>query len=359
MTLSSSSITAVSPQTDSNDIDILSQQYHHPVTTLTIPDELGVSPSSSSSDADFSKPSSVSSHPIRLLDKDVIPHTNGLPDPLHHGIVRRADSAGIGLPIELWLYLLEYLARDAMALLACALTRRGLRRPAQNMINKLRTRKIDATTYDDLNNLVEVLRTSPKFAKTVSRLYIKGVTRESIPVVLSVIPIRLSGLLISLHELKFKDFAIDSQPYPSRWSLYGRTFQNITKLELEYIQFPSLKDFAALITAFPRLAALSLVFPRFGSPGTITGCFNKRELMLRDLEILDEEASSFLAAFVPWLVQRDARLRTLDIIECIHSEPCRQLLRQFREHLEGLTLRISPSPESSTSQSVTELAGKP
>ena len=88
------------------------------------------------------------------------------------------------------------------------------------------------------------------------------------------------------------------------------------------------------------------------------GYFNKRKLMLRDLEILDENASSFLAAFVSWIVQRDAQLRTLDITECIYSEPCQQLLRHCREHLHRLTFRCSPTPQTSALQLVTKLAGK-
>ncbi|KAJ3474783.1 hypothetical protein NLI96_g12257 [Meripilus lineatus] len=245
-----SSITSVSQQTDPDGIDILSQEEHHPMT-LAIPNPLDQSPVTSSSDDSSSV---LSSAPNMFF-------WYGYPS---DGIAWLAEATI--LPLELLLDILDYLARDAMSLFACASTCRQLRQPAQDMINKLRLDSIDATNYDDLDNLVEVLRTSPQLGRSIKTFNVGGESRESIPVVLSVLPIRLSSLLISLRELKFEWFTVESQPYPSRWSLYGRAFPNLTKLELSFIRFPSLKDFVALITSFPALTTLDFAYLQLGSP---------------------------------------------------------------------------------------------
>ncbi|KAJ3487593.1 hypothetical protein NLI96_g3434 [Meripilus lineatus] len=247
-----SSITSVSQQTNPDSIDILSRQEYHPMT-LAIPDPLDPSLAGSPSDDNSSVLSSVSSEftwYIYPID----------------GITWLAEATT--LPMELLLDILEYLARDVKSLLACAFTCRRLRTLAQPMINKFCRKEIeiDATRYDDLDELVEWLRPAPKLGRSINTFQVKGTSEESIPVVLSVLPIRLSSLLISLRELKFKDFTVESQPYPSRWSLYGRAFPNLTKLELTWIRFPSLKDFVALITSFPALTTLVLVYLQLGSP---------------------------------------------------------------------------------------------
>ncbi|KAJ3479901.1 hypothetical protein NLI96_g8737 [Meripilus lineatus] len=253
-------IIATSPQTHLDGIDTISRLGHLSMTP-TICDCLDPSPQISPSEDNLHLPFSVS--PRSYRDLHALPY--GYPGP-HHSVVTLRNSEGVRLPIELWLDILQYLARDAMSLLCCALMHRGLHRPAQRMINKLRWPTIDTTRYDDLDDLVEMLRASSKTAMAIDRLYVAGAIPNSIPVVLSIIPIRLSSLLTSLRELKFENFTVGIQPYPSRWSLYGRAFPNLNKLELAYIRFPSLKDFVALITSFPVLNTLVLRYLTLGSP---------------------------------------------------------------------------------------------
>lgn len=294
----------------------------------------------------------------------VPPSPHGCPDPLHQSLVRLRSPEGMKLPIELWLEILKYLSRDAMSLLACALTCRGLQRHAEVMIYKLRNLlTIDVTRYDDLNTLVEVFRTSPKLAREIgNRLELRGKSNESVPVVLSVLPIRLSTLLISVRKLQFRGFTIGSQPYPSRWSLYGHAFPNLTKLQLASVKFPSLKDFVALVTSFPALTTLFLVSLELENPVIpmcVFTCFN-RKLVLQKLEILDENFSSFFVALVAWIIRKDAQIHTLDLSSsCIYSESCQRLLYHFQEHLKILKFQFLDNERAEPStQSFEKLTGK-
>ncbi|KAJ3487602.1 hypothetical protein NLI96_g3433 [Meripilus lineatus] len=259
--------------------------------------------------------------------------------------------SGMGLPIEIWLYVIDFLARDVVSLLACALTCRLFRYPAQSLIDRLRERTIDANGYDDLNNLAEEILHSPKHrAGTVIRsLTVSGKRNDSNPVVLSVIPIRLSRMLFSLHKLTFENFAVSTQPHPSRWSLYGRVFPNVTNLELGFIKFPTFKDFVVFVTSFRALATLRLAYPDLGRadfcPGILQN-FNKQKFSVQDLTLQDRCDSSFLAIFVQWLIWRDAEVRALSIAQCVPSKPGQQLLRHFRESIQDLKIHYMATPGS-------------
>ncbi|KAJ3479899.1 hypothetical protein NLI96_g8739 [Meripilus lineatus] len=268
----------------------------------------------------------------------------------HHG--NSGDlttSAGMGLPVEIWLYIIAFLARDAVSLLACALTCHYFRYPAQLMINKLRERTIDANGYDELNNLVDEILRSPKHGVAIRSLNIVGRTNDSIPVVLSVVPIRLSRMLVSLQKLILEKFTVDTQPYPSRWMLYGRVFPNITSLKLTFIQFPSFKDFVVLVTSFPALVALCLTYPRLGRadfcPGVLKH-FNRQKFSIHELTLQDRNDSSFLATFVHWMIWRDAQVRKLRILQCVPSEPGQRLLRHLRNGLQELSVHYMATPGS-------------
>ncbi|KAJ3487579.1 hypothetical protein NLI96_g3432 [Meripilus lineatus] len=319
-------------------------------TTLTIPDAADVYPSSSPSEDNPSTPLSASPH--FPLDDGSVPFAyTHAGSPTHYDIVRLTDLPGMGLPVELWLHIITFLGHYPISLLACALTCRRLYRPAQDLIDLLCERTIDANGYDDLDEFVEELRPFPEHALAIHRLTITGKGRESIPVALSVVPIRLSRLLLSLYELAFEEFTVDSQPYPSRWSLYGCTFPCITKLEFTFIQFPSLKDFVSIIESFPALTTLELSSPRLGSlvvPPGVMGGFTKRRLTIQHLVFWHDGKTSFPAPFIQWLIRRNVQLQTLDLDECLHTEPLRQLLRHLREHLQSLVLyrHKTISPES-------------
>ncbi|KAJ3487595.1 hypothetical protein NLI96_g3430 [Meripilus lineatus] len=234
--------------------------------------------------------------------------------PPHQTVARLSNSPGMGLPLELWLYILTFLARDAMALLTCALTCSHFRWPAHEMIKELRTRTIDPEGYDDLNELVEEVQISPRNTKAIRILVVEGTPLKGTPVALSVIPIRLSHRLISLRKLVLRGFIIDYQPFPSRWTLYGRVFSSVTTLRLEYIRFPLFEDIVSLITSFPTITNLHLnhLSCRYRRvPMRIMRDPMKRLLIFQKLELrskCSEDQSWFPAVFIHWLVRRNVRV---------------------------------------------------
>ncbi|KAJ3479900.1 hypothetical protein NLI96_g8734 [Meripilus lineatus] len=250
----------------------------------------------------------------------------------------------MGLPVELWYYVVGFLTQDAMSLLACALTCRLLCDPAQRMIDRLHSGSIDASKYDDLNKLVEEIRNSPGHPKAIHQLDIEGWSMKTGPVALSVIPIRLSRQLMALRQLTLKDFDSKYQVHPSTWFLFGRAFPSVIRLVLSSIQFPSFRDFVVFVTSFPALIALELSGIRLRSriiPIGVARSYNKRKSTLQELGIRDETGSFFLAAFVQWLVRREVQVRRLNITEWVASVPCQRLVSHFRGHLQDFTLQYS------------------
>ena len=78
----------------------------------------------------------------------------------------------MGLAVETWLHILSFLSCDRLALLACALTCRCLRGPAQDMIHAPCCPTI--STYQDLDALVEKLRGSHALAMGTRELRIRA-----------------------------------------------------------------------------------------------------------------------------------------------------------------------------------------
>ncbi|KAJ3490766.1 hypothetical protein NLI96_g1188 [Meripilus lineatus] len=104
-------------------------------------------------------------------------------------------SPETGLPREVWLNIFDilYRRRSAFTLLACALTCRYLREPAQGMINRLRWRTIRSWMYEDVDQLVEHVRNAPRDAKRIIRISFKSNrTSAKSAVALSVVPLRLA-----------------------------------------------------------------------------------------------------------------------------------------------------------------------
>ncbi|KAJ3490767.1 hypothetical protein NLI96_g1189 [Meripilus lineatus] len=104
-------------------------------------------------------------------------------------------SPETGLPREVWLNIFYILRqrRSAITLLACALTCRYLRGPAQVMINTLYMRWIRSWMYEDVDQLVEDVRNAPRDAKLITSIFfIPDRTSAKSAVALSVVPLRLA-----------------------------------------------------------------------------------------------------------------------------------------------------------------------
>ncbi|KAJ3477409.1 hypothetical protein NLI96_g10483 [Meripilus lineatus] len=109
-----------------------------------------------------------------------------------------------GLPREVWLHVFFILweRRNAITLLACALTCRYLRQPAQDRINNLNRRQIRSWMYEDIDQLVEDVRDAPGDAKSIEGVMFVQNKRDGkspgSPVALSVAPLRLAGFLVEI-----------------------------------------------------------------------------------------------------------------------------------------------------------------
>ncbi|KAJ3477405.1 hypothetical protein NLI96_g10484 [Meripilus lineatus] len=177
----------------------------------------------------------------------------------------------LGFPLELWEKILDILfkSRSALALLACALTCRDLRWPAQLMINRLKMRQIRSWMYEDIDGLVEDVRDAPRDAKRITTVEFVPEKRDDkspgSAVALSVAPLRLAGqrALTKMCSLGFgypgAGREIEAHFHPRSCPLYGRAFPNVTWIGLINFQFPSFMDFAFFVTSFPALTSLTIV----------------------------------------------------------------------------------------------------
>ncbi|KAJ3487027.1 hypothetical protein NLI96_g3826 [Meripilus lineatus] len=212
---------------------------------------------------------------------------------------------GMGLALETWSLILDFLAHDPLALLACALTCWYLHHPAQHRLRILFSPYISA--YHDLDILVEELRESPARARCVFALRIEPEDdMTSIPV-FSVIPFRLPRILVGVKTLHIGHEEVDSiggiQCRSQRIS--GRVMQRHQK-----------QDF--------RLEKLELATERRPE---------------------DQDAKVwFLGTFVSWFIQRRGiEVHELAVFDQIpHGH---RLLQRLEGHLQKLTIfpeSISP-----------------
>lgn len=266
---------------------------------------------------------------------------------------------GMGLPIELWIYIISFLAWDPLSLLACALTCKRLHSPADYMLGKFNNLQIDPTKYIDIDRLVEEVTILPRNAKCIHYLgvgqWFENSSESPPAIALSVIPRRLPGRIFKLSLLDISFIDNKTHCHPSTWALYGRVFRTVTNLTLRLVEFPSFMDFAYLITSFPVLTGLSLSEISCRNreiPPSITRSPRRRTLKLNYLglcRMFTQAHEWVLTAFVPWFLRRAGQVPTEILIDqsiVIHPLSGGLLLRDtIREHLQHLSLCLLPVSE--------------
>ncbi|KAJ3487028.1 hypothetical protein NLI96_g3829 [Meripilus lineatus] len=260
------------------------------------------------------------------------------------------SKAEMGLAVETWLHIVSSLARDPLALLACALTCRYLRGPAQEMIQCLLHPII--STYHDLDTLMEDIRESPALTKVIRSLDIRAKDdMTSIPV-FSVIPFRLGRMLTRLETLQIGYFPNGHSAIAGlsrSWSFYGRAFCCVTTLEFRDVSFPSFYDFTSLITSFPALTTLSIHHVECRSrevPVSVRRHY-ERPLELERLTVSESTSEWnacvwFCQTLAWWLIKR--RRTSVKTLNINYTIPTRQeLLQGFQRNLQKLELQCPVS----------------
>ncbi|KAJ3483774.1 hypothetical protein NLI96_g6090 [Meripilus lineatus] len=279
-----------------------------------------------------------------------------------------SSMPGMGLPVELWLYIIKLLRRDPITLVACALTCSTFRCPAQKQIDmhELRFRRIDSTTYRDINDLVEELSGSSKNGRRIHRLAVEGASWVWSPeVAVSVIPLRLSRRLSKLSEMHLKGITEPMSYHVSTWRLYGRAFVSVTTLDLHSTIFPSFVDFASLVTSFPALSSLSLHDVRCRNhivPPSIAKAPSRRKLHLQFLALrwMYNDGGWFITAFSPWFFRlSEDTAGKLEIDETVTSHrSAGHILRMARTSFRSLEIRTRSLKKSSLVLLPAELKGE-
>ncbi|KAJ3487596.1 hypothetical protein NLI96_g3431 [Meripilus lineatus] len=285
------------------------------------------------------------------IDEDPPPFAGTTLHPPGDTIVRCTKMPGMGLPIELYLYILTFLAHDAVSLLACALTCTRFRGDAERMIRDLHTWTVDPSGNNDLNELLEGIRYS-RYGRIIRILRVgtrrKAGTPSLFPRALSVIPLQLSRQLPSLRELVFQDLTINPQPCPSRWILYGRAFSSVTTVTLEHTRFPLFGDVISFTTSFPavsklHLDSLSCVDRRI--PSSIMRNTRKLTVVFETLEIRSggsDDGYWFQGAFIQWLVRRNVQVRGMIDVDTMSPKYIRSPV--IADHHHGSTVRLTDIP---------------
>lgn len=263
----------------------------------------------------------------------------------------------MGLPVELWSHTIRFLARDPLSLLACALTCKSLHILADDMLKDLRSRHLDPSGYEDVDQLAQEAFDSPKGAQCLEHLTVqpnlnasrKGTiaAEAAYPVALSVMPFllskkhrRLSTMIIDLHVGAIVDL------HPDTWRLFGYSFCCVTELTLHAIVFPSFVDYMHLISSFRSLIALSLsdlscrnqrITP------TITSCPRKDDLQLQTLKIISgttAEETWFQETLVYWFIRRSGSAHNMMSTDkpAVGRAPARRFLHQVRGKLQTLEI---------------------
>lgn len=174
-------------------------------------------------------------------------------------------APGMGLSLEVWQLIIDFLEIDALSLYACCLTCTTFRAFAEPLLLVLKDRLyINISDYVDITQLKQEFFVAPSRAKCFSMMSLSH--REEhigpgecagIPPI--VVPYQLGAAnLTSLTKLILTYNITQNQAHPSTWPLFGRPFRQITTLELQASRFPSFVEFIKLLTAFTALKDLNL-----------------------------------------------------------------------------------------------------
>ncbi|KAJ3484862.1 hypothetical protein NLI96_g5352 [Meripilus lineatus] len=312
------------------------------------------SPIASSSNAD---PSSSLVHP----QSHVVTHFAQnllyyLPSPAGQSI-RPGSNPDTGFPGEIWQPILEILYErgSVVALLACALTCRYLREPAQSLIDSFFGYTIRTWTYEDIDRIVQCVDDSPGSANLFRKVQFipkkRGDKSAGSAVALSVAPLRLAGQRalrrvdsLSLGRSMY-DPTIEAYFHPRSCPLYGRAFPDTTQIEFNEFQFDSFMEFAFLVTSFPALTSLKLKVVSCRNqviPPSVARGPKKRNLRLTELEVGGSSMNEkwFAETFLYWLLRRCGRFpENIDFSESLFDHSWgREVLRNCSGSLQKFTI---------------------
>lgn len=252
----------------------------------------------------------------------------------------------MGLPVELWLYIITFSASDPLSLNALSLTCRCFRYPAQDMIADLDFRHLDPTSYSSIHELVGDIRDSPELSLCINILILRPGSQATGVTSLSLIPHQLSKKLIKLRELRMQNIAQELIPHPSTWSLLGRTLPNITTLDLFSVRFSSFKDLSTLLTSLSSLSVLrmsrisctTIQIPPVIVRGPKKRCLRLTELTVSYFITLSEQL--FFDIFTRWFLGSNAQVPgNIEFFTPLASNPpLRNLLVGLREHVQSLEI---------------------
>lgn len=268
----------------------------------------------------------------------------------------------MGLPVETWLHIIKFLARDPFSLMACALTCRGFRGPAQDMINYLMSPYIDIASYHDINLLAAEILGSPGHNKCAHTL---NITANGAPVALSVIPHRLAGQFVNLSSLWLDNILVGTHSHPSTWTLYGRAFPSVTGLYLQNIQFHSFLDVSSLLTSFPALNALALISVSCGDheiPMSVARNPKKHKFHLQSIRFWNsgiKDGGWFVTTFIWWFLPRMFPPPTIFIDGSVTTSLSGyRFLRAIRKSVQNLCIHHGDVPETKAGERLRRSMGE-
>ncbi len=165
---------------------------------------------------------------------------------------RHQTISSFWLPVELWLHIIGFLRSDPYALLACCLTCKSFRDPADVWLEKLYGLSIDPSDYADIDRFQDWIRLQPDRVYCVSRITLRVDFQSESPLPVA-LPATLHGLtrrLVNIYDLTFDHVPHADLVHWSVWQQFGHAFPKVKYLHLYDIQFPSFVDFTRLLTSF-------------------------------------------------------------------------------------------------------------
>lgn len=207
--------------------------------------------------------SSIKDHGISVISPKYAPKmtfncSNSIFDlPAFPRSARPCYQQGMGLPVEIWLYIISFLEYDPYSLLACALTCRCFHGPSIFALRGLCTCWIMARDWGGPEEIVEDAQRCLVSAKLVQHLVVDGSGGGSSHA-FTVVPLQFAKKFVNLASVRLHSISDARRIHPSVWYLYGRSFSRATYLDLKSIKFPSFIDFANLLVSFPFITSLKL-----------------------------------------------------------------------------------------------------
>lgn len=268
---------------------------------------------------------------------------------------RTKSLRGMGLPLELWDRVVNYLQIDseAYALLACCLTCSTFYSFASHWLEWLNEQHINVGDYTDINRLEWEMSIVAGRARVIGALVLIHRVPAGPPSLAAIgLPSRSSypsaqlevgqpdGLyagipplivlyrlgvvrVVNLTSLSLRIEYGRLEVHPSTWSIFGRAFRQLTRLYLTYILFPSV-DFTKLLSALSNLQTLSLssiacfrqVVPPSISRSPHRARANTLIVELNYNHFSNFRTHWFLETFVRWIVPRGGVVDSLLLDAC-------------------------------------------